>query len=168
MPSRVLALGRGTTGTALFAKLGLDERPPVPGTFNPLATAIARIPGAPPLELVAVHPDAPHDGASAGRWERDLKALPHAGGSLRILVGDFNATLDHGRLRDLIGTGYDDAADQVGAGLKATWPVGRRFPPVTIDHLLADKRIGIRSYASYEIPRSDHRAILVEVVLPLA
>ena len=33
---------------------------------------------------------------------------------MRILAGDFNATLDHAELRRLIGRGYHDAAEQAG------------------------------------------------------
>ena len=71
----------------------------------------------------------------------DLRALPPAtpDGRLRILAGDFNATLDHAELRRILDTGYQDAAAQVGAGLHGTWPRDRAFPPpVTIDHVLAD------------------------------
>ena len=81
-------------------------------------------------------------------WRDDLRALPPATpeGAVRILTGDFNATLDHAELRRVIDRGYEDAADEVGSGLRATWPAGRRFPPpVTIDHVIADERCGVRS-----------------------
>ena len=51
-------------------------------------------------------------GVRCGRWRGDLRALPPAtpDGPLRILAGDFNATLDHAELRRLLDTGYEDAA----------------------------------------------------------
>ncbi len=86
---------------------------------------------------------------------------------MRILAGDFNATLDNAELRRVVDHGYEDAAAETGTGLRATWPSGRRFPPpVTIDHVLADTRAGWREVRVYPVPHSDHRAVLAEVVLP--
>ena len=43
---------------------------------------------------------------------------------MRLLVGDFNATLDHAALRRLLDTGYRDAASVVGQGMTPTcWPI---------------------------------------------
>jgi endonuclease/exonuclease/phosphatase family metal-dependent hydrolase len=82
-------------------------------------------------------------------------------------MGDFNATLDHDEFRGLVDRGYDDVAETLGDGLTPTWPEHRRFPPlVTIDHVLADERIGIRDYSAHEIAGSDHRAVYAELVLP--
>src|SRR5262249_5745240 len=94
--------------------------------------------------------------------------LPSPGeGEPRVLLGDFNATLDQSEFRDLLGRGYADAADTLGSGLEPTWPTNRRFPPlVTIDHVLADRRIGIREYAVEDLPGSDHRAVFAELSLP--
>ena len=102
-------------------------------------------------------------------WDRDLRSLPAASpdGAITILAGDFNATLDHAELRRLIDTGYEDAAATVGDGLRPTWPQGRRFPPpVTIDHVLADERCGVRKVTVHTIPGTDHRAVFAELVLP--
>jgi len=83
------------------------------------------------------------------------------------MAGDFNSTLDHGQFRELLGRGYEDAAAEVGAGLRATWPANRRFPPpVTIDHVIADARCGVRAVRVFGVPRSDHRAVFAELELP--
>jgi hypothetical protein len=37
---------------------------------------------------------------------------------------------------------------------------------VTIDHVLADDRCGIREYKLFPIPRSDHRAVFAVLELP--
>ena len=97
--------------------------------------------------------------------------MPSAGrrdGPLRVLAGDFNATLDHDALRGLIARGYVDAADATGSGLKPTWPVGKRPPGITIDHVLVDRRIAVRSYGVHEVRGSDHRAIVAELRVPPA
>jgi endonuclease/exonuclease/phosphatase (EEP) superfamily protein YafD len=102
-------------------------------------------------------------------WRGDMRALPRATpqGPVRILAGDFNATLDHAELRRLLDSGYEDAAAEVGAGLRATWPHGRRLPPpVAIDHVLADARCGVREFSVHPIPGTDHRAVVAELVLP--
>ncbi len=160
-PSRVVALDRGHHGTALYAREPLRPRPRDRGTFN--AQAVAALGE---VEITAVHPPAPSTARRARAWRDDLHALPGAGGRLRILAGDFNATLDHAPLRRLLRTGYRDAADVTGSGLRPTWPVGGSLPPVTIDHVLASERIGVRAVELHEIDGSDHRALLAEVVLP--
>ena len=133
-----------------------------------MAAARAQVGGAPPVEVVAVHPAPPQTRERTRMWRRDLRLLPAATSSpLRILAGDCNATLDHTELRRVIATGYSDAAAQVGAGLHSTWPVGRHIPPpVTIDHVLADERIGVRAVSVHTIPGTDHRAVFAELQLP--
>jgi endonuclease/exonuclease/phosphatase family metal-dependent hydrolase len=87
---------------------------------------------------------------------------------VRVLVGDFNATLDHVRLRRLIATGYRDVASVRGRGFTASWPYDEKWwiPGVTIDHVLADRRVGVARYAVHPVPHSDHRAVFAELVLP--
>jgi endonuclease/exonuclease/phosphatase (EEP) superfamily protein YafD len=168
MPHFVLAPEERGAGTGLYARVPLRTLPRPVGTHNVLATAAARIPGAPAIQLVAVHTAAPHRDA-VGVWDADLHALPPAepDGPLRVLAGDFNATLDHADLRRVIDTGYEDAAAVVGAGLHGTWPEGRRIPPaVIIDHVLADARCGVRAVSVHTIPGTDHRAVFAELVLP--
>ena len=117
--------------------------------------------------LVSVHPFPPtHE--HVDDWKHALESLPSAGeGPPWILAGDFNATLDHAELREVIDRGYRDAADAKGDGLTFTWPVGRLFPPpVTIDHVLADERLGISDYSVEDLPGSDHRAVFAALVVP--
>jgi endonuclease/exonuclease/phosphatase family metal-dependent hydrolase len=68
--------------------------------------------------------------------------------------------------RDLVDHGYADAAEETGEGMLATWSSWPTGPPLTIDHIVADTRCAISSYAVYDLPNSDHRAIMAEVVLP--
>ncbi len=59
-----------------------------------------------------------------------------------VLPGDFNATLDHAELRRVLDLGYRDAGDVTGNGLIPTWPeFGHHLPPITIDHILAQRGI---------------------------
>jgi endonuclease/exonuclease/phosphatase (EEP) superfamily protein YafD len=136
------------------------------------AHATVHAPGAQPVMVESAHPLAPYAQRVIGQWREDLLAEPFADTSEtpRILLGDFNATLDHSPLRRLISHGYRDAAAAAGKGLIATWGPydGDPIPPVTIDHVLVDKRIGVREVSVHGIPKSDHRAVLAELTVPAA
>jgi endonuclease/exonuclease/phosphatase (EEP) superfamily protein YafD len=168
MPGRVLVAGVRGGGVGLYARVPLNPHAVIRRTMNPSPVGSAQFEGAPPVDLVAVHAFPP-DRGRVKAWRSDLRALPPAtpDGRLRILAGDFNATLDHAELRRILDTGYQDAAAQVGAGLHGTWPRGRAFPPpVTIDHVLVDERLGVRAVSIHTIPGTDHRAVLAELELP--
>jgi endonuclease/exonuclease/phosphatase (EEP) superfamily protein YafD len=167
MPHYVLAARQGAEGTGVYARMPLREtRRPI-GTLSAMVTATADVEGFVAVELLAVHTPPPTRGR-VSVWDDDLRSLPPADGDpLRVMAGDFNATLDHAELRRVLDDGYDDAAAVVGAGLEGTWPSGRRVPPpVTIDHVLADERCGVRAVAVHTIPGTDHRAVFAELVLP--
>jgi endonuclease/exonuclease/phosphatase (EEP) superfamily protein YafD len=85
---------------------------------------------------------------------------------IRILAGDFNASLDHSPLRDVIAGGYTDAGDATGTGLHPTWPADWRIPPmITIDHVLYDKRASAVTTSVHTVPGTDHRALFAELRL---
>lgn len=123
---------------------------------------------------MSVHPCAPTYRFHFPCWAGSLAALPAPGGPVRILSGDFNATLDHARVRRLLDAGYRDAADATGNGLAGTWPYrrwdvkGLPVPPVTIDHVLVDPRVAVRAFGVHRLPVTDHRAIFAELILPPA
>jgi endonuclease/exonuclease/phosphatase family metal-dependent hydrolase len=126
-------------------------------------------PGAPPVRIKAVHPAPPVNPTAAPLWRGSLAALPGSDsrGDVQILAGDFNATLDHPELRDLLDRGYTDAADAAGQGLVWTWPARRlRAPPLTIDHILVDRRVRVERVTVVRIPGSDHRAVIALLRLP--
>jgi endonuclease/exonuclease/phosphatase (EEP) superfamily protein YafD len=169
LPHRALRALPGFEGTGLYSRLPLRQLPGPRGTEFGLAAAELRPPGTGPVEIVSVHIRAPTDSNSAAQWRREMRTLPSAGrGPLRVLAGDFNATLDHAGLRGVLDRGYRDAAEQAGVGLRPTWPAGRRRSPtlVTIDHVLADRRARVISARSVAIPGSDHRGVLAELLLP--
>jgi len=168
LPHRVAYTEPHVTG--LFSRYPLrDGGVRVLGSAFGQARATVAVPGAAPAAVESVHSCAPV-GAGADRWwAADLAEQPTAtpDGDVRLLMGDFNATLDHAPLRRLLATGYRDAADVRGAGLTPTWPDdGRRVPGVTIDHVLADRRVGILDYRVHPIPGTDHHAVYAELVLP--
>ncbi|MBL6274951.1 endonuclease/exonuclease/phosphatase family protein [Micromonospora fiedleri] len=175
LPYRHLNPVVGTPGSGLYARhpiSGGGIRTLRGGWGFTQAYATVAVPGAPEVRVESAHPAAPYAVDQTGYWRADLAAQPPATpqGALSILAGDFNATLDHGPLRALLRTGYVDAGAAVGAGLVGTWGPydGDRIPPVTIDHVLVDRRIAVRDVTVHPLPGSDHRMILAELALPHA
>lgn len=173
LPHRQLNPEIGTPGSGLYSRWPLTDvglRRNLNGWGFTQAYGTVAVPGAPPVRVESAHPSAPYALDQVGNWRADLTAQPPAtpDGGLRILAGDFNATLDHGPLRALLRTGYVDAADATGEGLTGTWGPydGDLIPPVTIDHVLVDRRIAVRSVRVLTLPGSDHRPVLATLTLP--
>ncbi|MGI5244781.1 endonuclease/exonuclease/phosphatase family protein [Dactylosporangium sp. CA-139066] len=173
LPNAVSYPRPGVTGSAVYSRfpvsdLGYRE---FPSSFGQ-AQAAVRVPGAVDVRVESVHPCAPSNSRGAGCWERDIVQEPAAtpGGAVNLLIGDFNATLDHEKFRAVLDKGYRDAADVVGAGFEASWPYDERWfiPGVTLDHVVADKRVGVRKVSVHLMPNSDHKAVFAELVLPKA
>jgi endonuclease/exonuclease/phosphatase (EEP) superfamily protein YafD len=173
LPHRLLIAAPHSDGSGIYARYPVHAigtgRLDAPG-FG-MAHVAVTVPAAGRVEIASVHPMPPTAASAVDEWTAGLEALPRAtpDGGLRVLAGDFNATLDHAELRDILDSGYVDAADAAGEGLVTTWPEGRVFPPpVTIDHVLADDRIEVGAVSVHDIPGSDHRAVSVELFLPRA
>ncbi len=161
----------GASGSGLYSRFPITS-PGVRrngGGFNQ-AYGTIQPPGAVAVDVESAHPLAPYSLEVLDGWRDDLAEEPRAdpNGTPRILLGDFNATLDHQALRDLIAGGYRDAADAAGKGLIGTWGPydGDLLPPVTIDHVLADRRLGVGAVSVHDIPDSDHRAIIATLRVP--
>lgn len=168
LPERDLSpASEGSGGAGLYSRYPLRSLPEVPGGISRMLRASVRVPGVHGVEIVGVHPFPPTE-RNASAWRAGLEELPGAAGDgpIRILAGDFNATFDHSLFRELVATGYVDAADARGLGLVPTWPTDRVWPPVTIDHVLADERVHVADAAVVDIAQTDHRAVLAGLVLP--
>jgi endonuclease/exonuclease/phosphatase (EEP) superfamily protein YafD len=168
LPNRALDARVGGDGVGILAKFPLRKIVLMPESSLGQLSAVVDLPGRDDLEVVAVHILPPTTSASVPVWRNELAALPHPDTDerTRVLAGDFNATLDHAAFRELLDRGYVDAAEEAGEGLSPTWSTWPYGPPITIDHLLADGRSAIVSYAVFDLPGSDHNAILTELVLP--
>ncbi|GGO72040.1 endonuclease/exonuclease/phosphatase family protein [Nonomuraea cavernae] len=160
----------GVGGSAVYARHPLTAGETIKlGAFGQARAWLAH-PGGARVEIVSVHPCAPKRIGRQPCWQGGLDALPRGGGALRLLAGDFNATLDHLPMRELLASGYRDAADVMGHGFTATWPqaLGRTFrlPGVAIDHVLADSRMAVRDFRVLDLRHTDHRPVFAEVRLP--
>ena len=158
-------------GSALYSRFPLtDTGYRQLSTYFGQAYATVQVPGAQPLLVESVHPCAPSGVSQMGCWRDGLAQEPRASrtGPLRLLMGDFNATLDHAPLQSLLHSGYRDAAATLGDGFETSWPYdGTLLPPVTLDHVLADPRIAIRSLSIHTVRNTDHRSILADLTLPV-
>ena len=154
-----------------FVGIGLWSRYPLMGealsgmTANAITAQITTPAG--DLTVQAVHPAAPglfdHT-----LWSEDfarLSAVLAENIGPTLVLGDFNATRDHSEFRELERLGYDDAADQAGAGFAMTFPQDRTpWPLVAIDHVLVrDTALTALQLKTVVLPGSDHRAITVEL-----
>lgn len=126
-------------------------------------------PGAEPFRVRSVHPMAPAGPRTTRQWKENYEHFPPAGepGPPWVLAGDFNATLDHRPLRELIDTGYRDAGDATGKGLVTTWPSDLKWPlPVTLDHVLFAEPVKVTGFEVVGVTGSDHRAVFADLVVP--
>ncbi|MEV0389855.1 endonuclease/exonuclease/phosphatase family protein [Nonomuraea sp. NPDC050643] len=168
MPHRVLYDEWSAGGSGLYSKHPAQElenlMPPI---GHQMPAARISLPGGKTIEFIDAHPFPPL-GPQVSEWNRALAAFPATSPDvIRIIAGDFNASLDHAAMRGLLSRGYKDAADQVGAGLIPTWPANKRVPPIiTIDHVLVDERIGVREVSVRDVPGTDHRAVLAQLTIP--
>ncbi|SEH03575.1 Metal-dependent hydrolase, endonuclease/exonuclease/phosphatase family [Nonomuraea solani] len=169
MPHRVLYDEWSAGGSGIFSKHPAQElenlMPPV---GHQMPAARITLPGGKAIEFIDAHPFPPL-GPQVSEWTQALAAFPSASPDVvRIIAGDFNASLDHSAMRGLLSRGYKDAADQVGAGLIPTWPANKRVPPIiTIDHVLVDERVGVQEVSVRDVPGTDHRAVLARLTIPV-
>jgi endonuclease/exonuclease/phosphatase (EEP) superfamily protein YafD len=171
LPNRVIDPAPGVVGSGIFTRYRLRDN----GVrVNPRgfrqSSAMLFIPGTDYVAVESVHPSPPSPARFTPQWRQGLtgQPRPNEDGVLHVLLGDFNATLDHDVIRDLLAKGYRDAAAVTGDGLAGTWGPydGDPIPPVAIDHVLADGRVGVRDFSVHAVAGSDHRAILADLVLP--
>lgn len=149
LPHRTLAVAAGRAGSGLYSRFPVTATGTERGHGGNLeAYATIQPPGAGPVEVESAH------------WGGRAEPADEPGSPPTILLGDFNATLDHPPLRDLVARGYRDAADTVGDGLEPTLGL------VTVDHVLVDLRIGVTGVDVRAVPRSDHRSIIASLTLP--
>jgi endonuclease/exonuclease/phosphatase (EEP) superfamily protein YafD len=171
LPYASLADEAGASGSGLYSRYpmsGAGHRRMGGGFLQ--AYGLVQPPNAEPVLIESAHPRAPSDLSLNGLWRSDLAEEPGTGpeGTPRILLGDFNSTLDHAPLRKLIARGYRDAGAATGQGMIPTWPYYEHpgIPWVTLDHILIDKRIGVRDLSVHRITRTDHRAVIAQLVVP--
>jgi endonuclease/exonuclease/phosphatase (EEP) superfamily protein YafD len=168
LPEAVEETHEGAAGGGIYSRLPLQPIATGSPSFFRQPRVEVRLADGRRLRVVDIHPLTPGR-TGIDVWEDSLGDLPATGDGVPwVLIGDFNATLDHSRLREVIDRGYRDAGSVAGKGLEPTWPNrDHTLPPfITIDHVLADERLGIVEYGVEDLPGSDHRSIHAELALP--
>jgi endonuclease/exonuclease/phosphatase (EEP) superfamily protein YafD len=155
----------GPFPTSLLVRADLRPRfaTALPGAL--LGSLVATVDvGGRKLNLVAVHPAPPLPG-QVPQWRADLGEVARWCATPAVIVGDFNATLDHQPFKRLLDSGCVDAAARSGHAMTGTWPSSwPRLLAAPIDHvLLAGQRRTVTSFAVYDITGTDHRALLATV-----
>jgi endonuclease/exonuclease/phosphatase family metal-dependent hydrolase len=141
---------------------GLLQRP----TTWPQTIAEATV-GGRAVRLVAVHTYYP--AGDPHRWTLDMEALRAEAGEAGkdvVILGDFNATLDHAPMRALLGAGLVDTHAELGHGWAPTWPASGTLPPlIQIDHVLHGTGLAAVSASEHTVPGTDHRVVVAELAL---
>ncbi|NEB99791.1 endonuclease/exonuclease/phosphatase family protein [Streptomyces anulatus] len=120
------------------------------------------------VRFMAVHTYYPL--GSPERWTRDMAALTSLAGRAgpdTVYLGDFNASLDHAPMRDLLAAGLIDTHAELGHGWAPTWPVGHALVPpmVQLDHVLHGPGLAGVSVSEHAVPGTDHRAVVAVLAL---
>jgi endonuclease/exonuclease/phosphatase (EEP) superfamily protein YafD len=148
-------------GTGIWSRHVLVERPSHTTKFSTAVVDVRR-PGQSTVRVVGVHVPSPiHD---FDMWHDELIALDcYAASDLpTVVAGDFNASWWHPGFRDLLEVGFGDAHRMHGAGLSASWPADRLFPPfVRLDHALVTEQLVVDAIDDFDVPGSDHRGFEV-------
>lgn len=164
----------GAGGVGVWSRFPLNTTRRIGGYTFAIVSAQMRVAGVPTAPtIVVMHLPGPWP-PPIGSWRRDIALLP---GTLReiaersesacvIVAGDLNSTPDMRPFRALLGDGYRDAAEQVGAGIEPTFPADSRLPPlIAIDHILT-RNCAASSLRTIRLPGSDHRGVLATVTIP--
>ncbi|MEV3989809.1 endonuclease/exonuclease/phosphatase family protein [Streptomyces sp. NPDC049837] len=159
----------GAAGSVILGSRPLTPEPALPGTTMGMPGATARL-GDEDVTVRLAHPMPPLPG-HIGLWRHELGLLRDFAAAHRgrpvILAGDFNATQDHAAFRSVLDSGaLHDAARLAGAARTGSWPQGRTVPPYAqIDHVLVSADFSVRDARFLDLPRTDHRALLVDLEL---
>ncbi|AOW94746.1 hypothetical protein BFN03_10025 [Rhodococcus sp. WMMA185] len=171
LPFSFLRPGHGAEGTGIWSRYPLSDEVHHPEFVLSALSARVNLADDVSTALYAFHPVPPwptDPAVWAGEMDRIraiLEAIPAESGPV-IVSGDFNATRDHVKYRNLVTGRYRDAADQAGAGIQNTYPADRQpFPPmIAIDHIVVGGAHA-RSVQPVVLAGSDHRGLIANIVL---
>lgn len=170
LPYSQISSADGTFGNALYSMLPLEDTSKTDvdsiASFMPGGT-VGFDNGEIPVRFISVHTQSPTNGRF-NKWSQsiaEIKQIYDHPDTNYILMGDFNATWDHAVFRDLLGTRFQDAAEESGHGLVFTWPADRKYMPAFagIDHIVTSKGVTVGQVNALTIPGSDHKALLATV-----
>jgi endonuclease/exonuclease/phosphatase (EEP) superfamily protein YafD len=148
----------GARGISVYSRFPITGVPRGRGDRRSVGGTVA-LPSGRKLHVRSLHPYPLHGGQRRFReWERDITSLLRTARSVpapAVLLGDYNATLDHRPLRTLLGAGLRDAADETGAAWRPTWTNGR-WAALSLDHVLVPPSVAVRDVKIHDLAGSDH------------
>src|ERR1700694_3767608 len=173
-PFHALRDREGPAGVGIWSRYPISRSSVDESFWLGLLTAHVRIPDVKAeTTIVVTHLDAPWPNPLSG-WRADLDRLSAtlqqiartAGDDSVVLAGDLHSTPDIREFRRVLRGGYQDAAEQAGAGLTRTHPADIWLPPLfAVDHILT-RGCTATAVRTMSIPGSDHRALVAEVQIP--
>jgi endonuclease/exonuclease/phosphatase (EEP) superfamily protein YafD len=158
-PDRVGAPDEADPETVLLSRTPITATTPLGEDAGSLSADLTL--GGQEVRVLAVHPSWPVDDLAAWRDDQAL-VLAEAERGVDLVLGDLNATADHGAIRALAEAGLRDVAEVANQGWQPTWP-SRPFPLVAIDHVLVGPRLAGLASRTLAVGGSDHRAVIAEV-----
>ena len=173
-PHRVLDTNDSPGGVGIWSRYRLANSIRISGYQLGMLSATVTIPGtASDVVVLGAHVVGPWPQAIDG-WKSEIELLPRtlddaaqwAGAGAVIVAGDFNATADMLPFRQLLRSGYRDAAAQSGTGLNPTFPADSSIPPlIGIDHILT-RNSSASGMRTVKVPGTDHLAVVATVHIP--
>ncbi len=158
---------QGDSGTGVYSRLPVRVCPPLRETTMAMATVEVTV-GGRVVRIVAVHAFPPLPGRTAA-WRADLRSLRDqatARATPLILLGDFNASVDHHAFRSVLATGMRDAHRAAGRTRVSTWPTGSVLPALLhLDHVLVSPELAVTGVSEHAVAGTDHRAVVAELRL---
>lgn len=161
LPNRIGEPGSMATGTMAFARAELTDAVRLPTALGSWSFRMDD------LTVLAVHPTYPVDGPG-WRHEQAVVVDAVAAAEPDLVLGDFNATVDHSSLLTLADRGFRDVGELANTGWHPTWPAGGHYgwlhlPLAQIDHVLVGRQMAALGMHTASIPGSDHRAVVATV-----
>lgn len=170
-PHRAGRAGRDIEGTLVLSRYPVRGAQQLGTRLDSVSFTVAAPQRA--VRMVAVHPIAPYEGAA--RWRKDhtliLDAVRRTDPD--VVLGDFNATMDHEPMRRLADEGLRTATEVANEGWRPTWPVNGLFSvgPVPlprsaeIDHVLVSDGVSVVGTERYDVADTDHLALTADLRL---
>lgn len=161
----------GNTGQQIWSRLPLlDEADDEVGfPVSPMCAASVELGASGErLRFVSVHTTAP-TGHWGPQWAGSIGLVgqlaqePYQQGEDRyVLMGDFNATMDHRVFRAMLGERFSDATRSSASGIDFTWPANINGIPqlISIDHMVLDEGVRAAQMQTLTVDGSDHQALL--------
>lgn len=121
------------------------------------------------LLVTTLHAAAPIGDEGTRVWAEGVARTPPPDGPTTLVLGDFNATIDHATFRALLAQGWRDAAAEAGRGLAPTYDgLVDDSPalPMAIDHVLVPPHVAVVDVRTRDVAGTDHRMVIADLRLP--